>query len=152
VAELLWRIGEVRDVDCIVAAILHDTLEDTATTPDELRELFGTRVCALVEEVTDDKGLTKEERKKLQIEHASSLSDGAKQIKLADKIANVFDVTFAPASDWSLERRLEYLHWAESVVARLRGCNPRLEGNFDDVLRKAHERLRTSNNDSRACD
>jgi len=141
VAELLWRVGEVRDVDCIVAAILHDTIEDTATTPDELQELFGARVRTLVEEVTDDKSLPKAERKRLQIEHAPSLSEGAKQIKLADKIANIFDVAFAPAPDWSLERRREYLDWAENVVAGLRGCNPRLEENFDDVLQKAHELL-----------
>jgi len=141
VAELLWRVGEVRDVDCIVAAILHDTIEDTATTPDELQELFGARVRTLVEEVTDDKSLPKAERKRLQIEHAPSLSEGAKQIKLADKIANIFDVAFAPAPDWSLERRREYLDWAENVVAGLRCCNPRLEENFDDVLQKAHELL-----------
>ena len=141
VAELLWRVGEVRDVDCIVAAILHDTIEDTATTPDELEELFGARVRMLVEEVTDDKGLPKAERKRLQIEHAPSLSEGAKQIKLADKIANIFDVAYAAAPDWSLERRREYLDWAESVVAGLRGCNPRLEEKFDDVLKKAHELL-----------
>ena len=77
----------MREVDCIVAAVLHDTSEDTATTPDELQELFGSRVRMLVEEISDDKGLPKEERKRLQIEHASSLSNGAKQIKLADKIA-----------------------------------------------------------------
>lgn len=142
VAELLWRVGEVRDVDCIVAAVLHDTLEDTATTSDELQELFGTRVRMLVEEVTDDKSLPKAERKRLQIEHAPSLSAGAKQIKLADKIANIFDVAFAAAPDWSLERKREYLDWAERVVAGLRGCNSKLEENFDDVLRKAHERLR----------
>jgi guanosine-3',5'-bis(diphosphate) 3'-pyrophosphohydrolase len=149
VAELLWRIGKVREVDCIVAAVLHDTIEDTATTPDELQEfpLFGSRVRMLVEEISDDKGLPKEERKRLQIEHASSLSNGAKQIKLADKIASVFDVAFAPAPELSFERRLEYLLWAESVVAGLRGCNPGLEGNFDEVLQKAHERLRGSIND-----
>ena len=94
-----------------------------------------------MEEVTDDKSLPKAERKRLQIEHAPSLSEGAKQIKLADKIANIFDVAFAPAPDWSLERRREYLDWAENVVAGLRCCNPRLEENFDDVLQKAHELL-----------
>jgi guanosine-3',5'-bis(diphosphate) 3'-pyrophosphohydrolase len=141
VAELLWRVGDVRDVDCIVAAILHDTIEDTGTSPDELEELFGARVRMLVEEVSDDKALPKVERKRLQIEHAPSLSEGAKQIKLADKIANISDVAFAPAPDWSLERRREYLDWAESVVAGVRGCNPRLEEKFDDVLKKAHELL-----------
>jgi guanosine-3',5'-bis(diphosphate) 3'-pyrophosphohydrolase len=95
----------------------------------------------LVEEVSDDKALPKAERKRLQIEHAPSLSEGAKQIKLADKIVNISDVAFAPAPDWSLERRREYLDWAASVVAGVRGCNPRLEEKFDDVLKKAQELL-----------
>jgi len=142
VAEILWRVGEVRDVDCIVAALLHDTIEDTDTTPFELEELFGTRVRLLVDEVTDDKSLPKERRKELQIAHAIHLSAGAKQIKLADKTMNVIDVAFAPAPDWSIERRREYLDWAEAVVAGLRGCNENLEANFDDVVRQARAQLK----------
>src|SRR5687768_16207394 len=103
VAEMLWRMGQVRDVDCIVGALLHDTVEDTDTTPSELEELFGPMVRLLVEEGSDDKSLPKEQRKELQIGHAPLLSEGAKQIKLGDKIANVFDVAFAPAPNWTLE-------------------------------------------------
>ena len=55
---------------CWSAAILHDTLEDTQTTPAELRDAFGDRIASIVEEVTDDKNLPKAERKRLQIEHA----------------------------------------------------------------------------------
>jgi guanosine-3',5'-bis(diphosphate) 3'-pyrophosphohydrolase len=137
VAETLWRVGGVRDLSIIVAAVLHDTIEYTKTSPEEIEELFGSSVRSLVEEVTDNKSLPKPERKRLQVEHAPHLSAGAKQIKLADKTANISDVAFAPPPDWPLERRLEYLVWAETVVAGLRGCNAKLEGHFDSTLEEA---------------
>jgi hypothetical protein len=89
----------------------------------------------LVLEVTDDKQLPKSERKRLQIEHAHAISDKAKLIKLGDKIANVGDVTAAPPTGWSLERRREYLDWTEKVVGGCRGTNPGLERHYDEVLR-----------------
>lgn len=141
VADILRSIGEVEDVDVLIAAILHDTVEDTATTPAELEARFGVRVRALVEEVTDDKNLPKARRKELQIEHAPHLSVGARQIKLADKTSNVADVAFNHAPDWTLERRHEYLVWSEAVVKGLRGCNDKLEENFDRVLSMARAKL-----------
>ncbi len=141
VAEMLRSLGAVKDVEIIIAALLHDTIEDTETTLSELEELFGPGVRSIVVEVTDDKSLPKARRKELQIEHAPHLSPAAKQIKLADKTANIADVAFAPAPDWSLERRSEYLRWAEAVVAGLRGCNDKLEVNFDAVLQKAWKQL-----------
>ncbi len=84
---------------------------------------FGPRVRSIVVKVTDDKSLPKARRKELQIEHAPHLSPAAKQIKLADQTTNIADVAFAPAPDWTLERRSEYLRWAEAVVAGLHGCN-----------------------------
>ena len=141
VAETLWNAGGIRDPSIIVAAILHDTVEDTDTTPAEIDEQFGATVRALVEEVTDDKSLPKAERKQRQVEHAPHLSHGAKQIKLADKISNVNDMAVAPPS-WSLERMSEYLGWAENVVAGLRGCNPQLEELFDETVRQARAQLR----------
>ncbi len=141
VDEMLWRIGSVRDVSVIVAAILHDTVEDTDATPEELERLFGGEVRGLVAQVTDDKTLGKEERMRLQIEHSPHLSAGAKQVKLADKIANVSDVAFAPPPDWPHERRIGYLSWSDQVVAGLRGCNAELEAHYDAVIGKARERL-----------
>jgi guanosine-3',5'-bis(diphosphate) 3'-pyrophosphohydrolase len=89
VAHLLADVGGITDVATLVAAILHDTIEDTETTPGELEEQFGPVVRNVVEEVTDDKTLGKAVRKELQIEHAPTLSRRAKAIKLADKIANM---------------------------------------------------------------
>ena len=134
VAELLARVGRVQDVVTLQAAILHDTLEDTNTTVDELDAAFGVNVRHVVEEVTDDKRLPKIERKRLQIEHAPHLSIHAKHVKLADKISNVRAVTQTPPAKWPLARRQEYLDWTEQVVAGLRGCNAELEKLYDELL------------------
>lgn len=134
VAELLARVGGVTDLVTLQGAILHDTIEDTQTTPEELEEEFGKAVRSVVEEVTDDKTLHKLDRKRLQIEHAQHLTDRAKHIKLADKISNVRGVTYTPPAKWPLERRKEYLDWTEQVVAGLRGCNPPMEKLYDELL------------------
>lgn len=134
VAQLLWDVGGVRDMYVLLAAILHDTIEDTRTRPDEIRDLFGLEVLSLVLEVTDDKSLPKQDRKRLQIETASHKSYGAKLVKLADKCCNIRDLVTMPPENWPLERRREYLLWAEQVVAGLRGTNQALEEYFDHEL------------------
>jgi GTP diphosphokinase / guanosine-3',5'-bis(diphosphate) 3'-diphosphatase len=143
VAELLWRVGHVRDMNTLVAAILHDTIEDTETQPEEIESLFGSEVLALVQECTDDKSLPKAERKRLQILNASHKSTGAKQIKLADKTSNVEDVMHHPPADWNLQRRVEYLDWAEQVVAGLKDANAGLTDYFADILKRARQKLET---------
>lgn len=134
VAELLARVGKVDDPAALQAAILHDTVEDTATTPEEIERHFGHVVRSLVQEVTDDKSLAKAVRKQLQVEHAPHLSALAKQIKLADKICNVGEFSSTQPADWELKRKQEYLDWAERVVSGLRGSNADLEARFDVVL------------------
>jgi GTP diphosphokinase / guanosine-3',5'-bis(diphosphate) 3'-diphosphatase len=134
VAETLWTVGEVRDMTLLVASILHDTVEDTGTKPEEIRAEFGEDVLALVLEVTDDKSLPKQVRKQLQVETAPHKTHNAKLMKLADKICNVHDILATPPKDWSLERRQEYLLWTEKVVAGLRGVSPRLERHYDELL------------------
>jgi (p)ppGpp synthase/HD superfamily hydrolase len=141
VAELMANVGDVGELPTLLAAVLHDTVEDTATTLSELEAVFGPEVRALVEEVTDDKSLPKEVRKGLQIEHAPRLSARAKQIKIADKICNVRDITHTPPPHWSLERRQEYLQWAEKVVAGCRGSNADLEHHFEEVIRAGRFKL-----------
>lgn len=117
-----------------MAAVLHDTIEDTETTPEELETRFGPEVRALVLEVTDDKRLPKAERKRLQIEHAQLSSAKAKLVKLGDKIANLRDLAATPPADWSLDRRREYLDWTARVVQGCRGTNSGLERYYDEVL------------------
>jgi GTP diphosphokinase / guanosine-3',5'-bis(diphosphate) 3'-diphosphatase len=101
VSERIVRIGEVHDIEVLIAAILHDTIEDTETTAEEIERQFGKPVAALVLEVTDDRSLTWMERKRLEIEHASLISPRAKLIKLSDKISNVADTESNPPSAWS---------------------------------------------------
>lgn len=137
VAEILARIAGVDDVTVLQAALLHDTVEDTQTSPEELEREFGSAVRKLVEEVTDDKTLPKPERKRLQIEHAPHLSPRAKLLKLADKICNVRDVTHSPPKDWDERRRVEYFDWAAKVMAGYRRTNRALERHFDALLREA---------------
>lgn len=141
VAELLWEIGNVRDLDTIVAGILHDTIEDTDTPPEELEIRFGPKIRRIVEEVTDDKRLPKETRKQLQIEHAGEASWEARQVKLADKICNVNDLIDSPPADWSLQRCLDYVDWAEHVIRGLRGTNALLEQQFDVVCQRVRRYL-----------
>ena len=128
--------GGVTDAEVIAAALLHDTLEDTQTTASELREAFGDRVAAMVEEVTDDPDLDNDDRKQRQIDHAPHLSHGAKLVKLADKISNLRDVADHPPHAWGLQRKREYFDWAARVVAGLRGAHPRLEAVFDEVVKR----------------
>ncbi|MCK5718604.1 MAG: bifunctional (p)ppGpp synthetase/guanosine-3',5'-bis(diphosphate) 3'-pyrophosphohydrolase [Thiomargarita sp.] len=137
VAEMLWKIGKVRDMDLIIAALLHDVLEDTETMPAEIEELCGKHILSIVQEVTDDKNLSKQQRKKLQIETAAHKSILAKQLKLADKICNVHDIIHSPPHDWSMKRCQEYIVWTEQVINELRGVNSDLENHYDVVLAKA---------------
>ncbi len=141
VAELLANVGQISDLPTLLAAILHDTVEDTGTTLPEVEEHFGRNVRRLVAEVTDDKSLPKEERKQLQIEHSRGLSTRAKQIKIADKICNIRDVIYAPPPHWSGERRREYLQWAKKVVEGCRGSNANLERRFDEAVQEGWSRL-----------
>jgi len=120
-ANMLANEGHVDDSVVICAALLHDTIEDTETTPEELRGTFGDEIADIVREVTDDKLLSKQHRKRLQIEHAGSLSDKAKLVKLADKICNLRDMAQQPPAEWDLSRRQEYFEWAKAVVDGLRG-------------------------------
>ncbi len=131
VAEVLATAGRVDDLAILVAAILHDTVEDTEATTEELEDLFGSEVAGLVAEITDDKSLPKTERKRLQVEHAPHLSNKAKQIKIADKACNVREIGSRPPAHWDEHRRQKYFDWAATVVAGCRGVNRDLEEYFD---------------------
>ena len=136
VAAILARNG-VTDRTALLASILHDTIEDTDTTADELAELFGPEVRDVVLEVTDDKSLPKEVRKELQVEHAPTLSHAARLVKLGDKISNIRYVAHHPPESWSVERRREYLDWTERVINGFRGTAPALEARYDAALAEA---------------
>ena len=134
VAEFLQRVGGVSDESILIAALLHDTIEDTDTTESEIRDAFGETVLKLVLECTDDKRLEKAERKRLQIVNAPKKSPGAKQIKLADKTCNLLSILADPPSGWSVARQLEYFQWASQVVEGLTGVNNELDQKATEVL------------------
>ena len=141
VTAILAEVGEVTDLDVLQAALLHDTIEDTETTAEELESVFTARIRGLVLEVSDKKSLKKQERKALQVKHAPHLSVEAQTIKLADKISNVTDVAFSTPIDWPAERQLEYFDWATRVVAGLRGCNAALEAWFDQQVEDSRRKV-----------
>jgi len=130
-AHFLATIGGITDTTVLQAAVLHDIIEDTETTEEELRSRFGDAVTDIVLEVTDDKALPKQRRKQLQVEHAPQKSPGAALVKLADKICNLRDIATAPPADWSLERRQEYFDWARNVVDGLPKVNDALLSAFN---------------------
>lgn len=130
VAHILVQ-ADVEDPEVLAAALLHDSIEDTNTSFEELEIVFGYEIANIVAECTDDKRLSKLERKQAQIDHAAKISRKARLVKLADKIANVNDMNDAPPAGWSLERKREYFDWAKQVVDRMRGTHAVLEARFD---------------------
>jgi (p)ppGpp synthase/HD superfamily hydrolase len=137
VASLVTEATGGNDPNTVIAALLHDAIEDQGITSEIITEEFGKVVAGYVLEVTDNKTLPKDERKLRQIETASRKSREAKLIKLADKISNLRAITSSPAADWSVERRLEYVEWARAVVAGLRDTSPWLERQFDEAAERA---------------
>lgn len=131
VAELIALATAGADPDLVIAAVLHDTVEDTSATLIEIEDQFGSNVAGLVAEVTDDKSLPKQVRKDLQVEHARRASPGAQMIKMADKISNLRSLANSPPKDWNHDRVLEYSRWAAKVVAGCREANAGLAGQFD---------------------
>lgn len=136
---MLVSVGKVDDVNVIVAALLHDVVEDTDTTIEQISDRFGETVAGLVAEVTDDKDLKKKERKELQVEHAATLSPGAKLIKIADKISNVREIGADPPKKWKPARRRKYFDWSERVVNAMGSVDPEMRLVFDKTLAEARE-------------
>jgi len=134
VATLLAESGEAESTNLLIAAILHDVIEDTNTTAEEITNLFGKVVCDLVLECTDDKNLPSWERKQHQINYAPKASIAAKKIKLADKICNITDIREDPPLGWTVDRKLAYLHWSEAVYKGLKGLNPILDKRFEQEV------------------
>lgn len=132
VAELVSSVQPV-NTNLIIAALLHDTVEDAGVSKEEVIQMFGGDVADLVMEVTDDKSLTKAERKHLQIVHAPQLSVRAQVIKLADKISNLRGIIISQPADWSDQRKREYFGWAKKVVDGLSEPNPVLKTEFERV-------------------
>ena len=136
VAQLVSAVLTEPDANLVAAALLHDVIEDTPVTPQELAEAFGEDVTRLVLEVTDDKSLPKAERKRLQVVNAPKKTPRAQILKIADKISNLRAILTSPPADWSLERQRQYFDWAKQVVDGLATPNPRLKAQFEETYRQ----------------
>eukprot|EP01102_Stenamoeba_stenopodia_P020083 TRINITY_DN7723_c0_g1_i1.p1 TRINITY_DN7723_c0_g1~~TRINITY_DN7723_c0_g1_i1.p1 ORF type:complete len:208 (-),score=67.82 TRINITY_DN7723_c0_g1_i1:123-746(-) len=132
VANYIASIGGVDDPNVLVAALLHDTVEDTNTTFEEIEKEFGKKIRDIVADVTDDKALSKDERKRKQVEHAPHTSTEAKLVKLGDKLYNLRDLREQPIASWGPERVQGYFVWAHQVIQGLRGTNAGLEKALDE--------------------
>ncbi|XP_049897655.1 guanosine-3',5'-bis(diphosphate) 3'-pyrophosphohydrolase MESH1 [Epinephelus moara] len=136
VARILSHEGGITDIEVLQAALLHDTVEDTDTSTVELEANFGPIVARIVQEVTDDKSLPKQERKRLQVEHAPHCSRQAKLVKLADKLYNLRDLNRCTPAGWTEERVQEYFAWACEVVKGLKGTNLALEEKLEELFKQ----------------
>jgi guanosine-3',5'-bis(diphosphate) 3'-pyrophosphohydrolase len=141
VANLLAAATDGADAELVAAGWLHDTVEDTDTTREELAQKFGERVAALVVEVTDDMSLPKDQRRQKQIVDAPKKSPGAKLIKIADKISNIRARILPEPTQDARADLIDYVAWAEKVVAGCRGINAPLDRTFDETVKLARSTL-----------
>lgn len=127
--------------DTVVAALLHDVVEDTPVTAAAVGAAFGPVVAGIVQEVTDDKTLPKAERKQRQEAEVAAKSAAARRIKLADKAANLAAIADSPPADWDAARKASYLDWAARVIVGCRGVDAVLEAAFDAEMARARAAL-----------
>lgn len=140
VASLVADATGGNDVNLVIAALLHDAIEDQEVSRASIVAEFGEDVATLVMEVTDDKTLPKARRKQLQVEHAPHKSPRAAMLKIADKTSNLAALASSPPADWPLQRRADYVRWARDVVAGLRVDNAFLRERFAEAA-DAAERI-----------
>lgn len=135
VMHLLAEAG-VTDEDTLIAGVLHDTIEDTNTTSDEIKKLFGENVLKIVLECSDDKSLDKVQRKRLQVQHAADISFAAKLVKLADKYSNLCDLLNNPPPTWSKDEIFGYGVWCFVICNKLKGVNEHSDKQFKELFDK----------------
>jgi (p)ppGpp synthase/HD superfamily hydrolase len=141
VASLLATTAQEPDAYLVAAGWLHDVLEETATEREELERLFGRFVSDIVAEVTDDKSLPKEERKRLQVLQTPHKSDSARLLKLADKTSNLRSLAVSPPADWNEARCLAYVDWAEEVASSCKGLRSALDEAFGAAVLSARRAI-----------
>ncbi len=141
VARLVAEATKGEDPALIIAALLHDAIEDQQISPATIASRFGDDAAALVQEVTDDKSLPSSERKRRQVEEAPRKSARAKILKLADKVSNVTAIGNDPPADWPVQRQSDYIQWGRNVVAGLKGVSRELEGKFDAAAAEAERKI-----------
>lgn len=142
VANFLIKYCKNPSSELIIAAILHDTLEDTTAKPQDLEIQFGSKVLKIVLELTDDMKLSSVKRKRLQVEKAQTLSLEARAIKIADKSCNIDDI-LTTRIGWAINRKISYVQWAIEVISQIGDSHPELYVEFNAIVMKAEEILKT---------
>lgn len=141
VSSAIIQVGKEEDAVVVLAAILHDVVEDSEVSVEALAERFGFKVASIVEELTDDMELPYAQRKALQIERATQLSSAARKIRIADKASNIYDI-FSYPLDWTPQKKMAYLENAIAVVEQIRGTHTALEAWFDQSVQFARQSLK----------
>jgi (p)ppGpp synthase/HD superfamily hydrolase len=121
----------------VAASWLHDTVEDTAVTTADLEHHFGPEVAGVVAEVTDDKSLSRDERKRRSVLTIASKSRRAQYLKMADQASNIRALVTTPPAGWTMARLVAYVDWGEAIVARVSERNPQLEAYFRSAVADA---------------
>jgi guanosine-3',5'-bis(diphosphate) 3'-pyrophosphohydrolase len=141
VADALWSVGGIHDINTIASAILHDTVEHTKTSLEELEAEFGKPIASIVREVTDEKRLWKQARRGQGGRQVESISMSARQIIIAEKISNIETIINSPPANWSHDKLREYIAWMEEVITAFRGTDEKLEQHFDQLCIKARRQF-----------
>jgi hypothetical protein len=142
VMDLVARSGHGHDIDVLVAAVLHDCVEDTATSYDDLAARFGERVATIVRENSDDMTLPKSERRRARIAAMPHKSPAARAVKIADVISNLRAIAISPPAGWTAERKLGYLEACRQLIDAGRGADPALEAAFDTTAADVEQAVR----------
>jgi len=137
VASIALNAG-VKNINVLIACLLHDVVEDTKTTIDDVKREFGKTISDIVAEVTDDKMLPREEQKKSQLIRAEKMSDEAKIVKLADKIHNLRDAYYiGPPKKWTKQSYKNYVNHAKKFMNKVKGTNIKLEKLLQNIIDKS---------------
>jgi (p)ppGpp synthase/HD superfamily hydrolase len=138
VADLVWAAGG--NYEEITAAWMHDIVEDTSVTLENIKNLFGEEIADLVHGLTDGddiKDLPLLERKTKQSERVKAKSISVRKIKIADQISNVRAVLLDPPQYWLPEKNRDYVIGAKLIVNQCRGISSVLDDLFDQEYAKA---------------
>ncbi len=146
VAYKVMSVGEVRDLTSILASLLHDTLKDTQTTVEEIEKKFGIQVAKVVDELTGDRKISLQEKKRQETINASNRSKPAAIVQLADTLCNTLELLNHPPKGWSRKYIDQYFQWAQTVVDRLPSVNSKLKEAVLLTLNQYWERQAASSN------
>ncbi len=130
VARNLLDVG-LTDPQQLAAAYLHDALEKgPAAMRGLIEQDLGSEVLELVDALTDDQSMSSHGRRGHQLDRAASMPLAARQIKLADRLANLR----SPRPDWTLEQRQRYAIHSYALLEVLQGSHDELEAQLRQRL------------------